>query len=232
MSFINEALKKAQKDRDTHYLKYRGFLAAKGKGGGPFGGKTFLYSLSSLLFILLVFITYSWLNSSNGRVRSTTDSKAPALTTQEVSITDPKSNYDKARQYYRIGRLEDAKKLYEEILRLDPGYVNALNNLSVIYMHDKEYPVARNYLEKAIRLKPGYVDPYYNMACLHAIKGDLKESMIYLEKAVFLEPSVKDWAQKDTDLANLRQLPEFKEMILSERGDQENRAKKIRPVRQ
>jgi hypothetical protein len=64
------------------------------------------------------------------------------------------------------------------------------------------------------------VDPYYNLACLFAIKGEAKESLAHLTKAVSLEKEVREWAQRDTDLENLRGMPEFEEIVGGKgRGD-------------
>ncbi len=109
--------------------------------------------------------------------------------------------------------MEEARRLYEESLRLDPGYVDALNNLGVIFIGKRDYVAARRSLEKAVRLKPRYAEPFYNLACLNAIRGDIKLALAQLKKAVSLDPTVRDWARKDTDLESLRHLPEFRELM-------------------
>ena len=121
--------------------------------------------------------------------------------------------YEKARLFQKSGRLQEAKRLYEETLSVDSDYVDALNNLGVIHIHDKNYSAARAFFAKAIRLRPGYVDSYYNLACLHAIKGELTESLSHLKKAVSLDQSVKDWARTDTDLQNLHGVPGFEKIV-------------------
>ena len=132
---------------------------------------------------------------------------------QETDSGKPQETYDRARRFHKKGRLEEARRLYEETLRLDPGYVDALNNLGVIFIEKRDYLAAQRSLEKAVRLKPRYAEPFYNLACLNAIKGEIKLALAQLKKAVSLDPTVRDWARKDTDLENLRHLPEFKELI-------------------
>lgn len=132
---------------------------------------------------------------------------------RETILGKPQETYDRARQFHKKGRLEEARRLYEETLRLDPGYVDALNNLGVIFIRKKDYVAAQRSLEKAVRLKPRYAEPFYNLACLNAIRGEIKLALAQLKKAVSLDPTVRDWARKDTDLENLRHLPEFKELI-------------------
>ena len=117
---------------------------------------------------------------------------------------------------HNIGSIAEAKELYLRILELDPGFTDALNNLGVICIHEKEYLSARKYFEKAVVLKPRYPILYYNLACLLSIGGETEESMMYLKKAISLDQSVAEWARKDTDLESLRRVHEFKEII--ERG--------------
>ncbi|MBW2609590.1 MAG: tetratricopeptide repeat protein [Deltaproteobacteria bacterium] len=218
MSYINEALKKAQKDRDTRYMKYSGVLSAKGKDRRAFSGKTAWWSLLLIMLILLVFTSYSWLDFKGGRRTRQAESAhtvPPPATLHETAI-DVETLYDRARLLHKNSQIQEAKKVYQQALRLDPGHVDVLNNLGVLYIYDKEYQAAQRSFEKAIRLKPGHVDPYYNLACLHAIRGETRQGIEYLKKAVSLDHSVRDWAQRDTDLENLRVLPEFKEIIGSE----------------
>jgi len=140
-------------------------------------------------------------------------------TIQHENVRDAKAFYDRARHLFKSSRSQEAKKVYQEALGIDPGHVDTLNNLGVLFLNDKDYLAAQISFEKAIRLKPGYVDPYYNLACLHAIKGETRQGIEYLEKAISLDNSVRDWAQKDTDLENLRVLPEFMEIMTRKKGE-------------
>lgn len=213
MSTINEGLKKAQKERDARNIKYRGVLAARGKGRKPWGGRAALRAALFVIGISLAFIAYSWLDFKTPNQPPGPERPKVSKGLQTENISDVKAFYGRASNFYKGGRLEDARRLYRETLRLDPGYGDALNNLGVIYIHDKNYLAAKRSFEKAIRLKPGYVEPYYNLACLYAIKGEVRQSLAYLKKAVSLDPSVRGWARKDTDLENLSGMPEFEEII-------------------
>ena len=228
MSTINEALKKAQKQRDSRHKGYSRSLSARGRGMGSLFGRSVLWGSLILMAIFLAFESDSWLDFW---IRKTPETPAPqnkkpptVRVRAPKSTADAKESYEKARFFHRNGSLGDAGRLYRETLRVDPGYVDALNNLGVIYIREKEYPAAQISFEKAIRLKPDYVEPYYNLACLHAIKGEVRESLDHLKKAVLLDRSVRDWARRDTDLENLRGLPEFAEII--GHGRMEGRGKK------
>ncbi len=257
MSHINEALKKAQKERDARHLKYTGFLFARRKEKRALVWRVLLWSSFLLVLIFLGFRSYSWWDSRGknslaskkqekvarpsraANLANSKTSQVQAAARQETSRPKPavggrtsqdkalgsgtasrqKTNlsaeafYEKGRRFHKSGRLPDAKRFYQEALRLDPGYVDALNNLGVLYMHDKDYPAAQKSFETAVSLKPGSVDPHYNLACLHAIRGETEQSLAHLRRAVSLDPTAKAWAQEDSDLESLRGLSEFEETI-------------------
>ncbi|MCK4388996.1 MAG: tetratricopeptide repeat protein [Desulfobacterales bacterium] len=259
MSSIHEALKKAQREKDAGYQKYRGIVSAPRYNPVFFSGKKLWWA--SFLVISLAFTAYLWLPSRGIRspipepveLEATPKPESLPLSSPlsdgnregrkgEPSKTLPFSKgglggdftrhsnhestlnstatslYEKARDFQKSGRLQEAKRLYEEALDLDPEYVDALNNLGVIYIQDKKYSAARALFLKAIQLRPNYVDSHYNLACLHAIKGNVRQSLDHLNRAVSLDPEVKNWARTDSDLQNLRGVAGFEKMVGRNRG--------------
>ena len=93
------------------------------------------------------------------------------------------------------------------------GHVDALNNLGVIHLRNGNYPAARGRFEKAVRLRPVNVDGHYNLACLYAAQGEVALALAHLKRAVSMDRSVTEWARVDRDLAALRTVSEFKEII-------------------
>jgi tetratricopeptide (TPR) repeat protein len=215
MSYINEALKKAQKQRETKYQEYSGVTSRTEKKGRLFPGSLALWIFIIFVFISVAFAIYYWFDFKGPSITTTPGHKLKKAVTRmpPVPITDPEKIYNKARLFHKSGRLRDAKRMYQEALRLHPGYVDALNNLGVIFIHDRDFIAARSSFQKAIRLEPANVDPYYNLACVCAVMGETKMSLAYLKKAVSLNKSAIDWARKDADLQKLRGLSEFKDII-------------------
>ena len=215
MSYIHEALNKAQKERDAHNVKYNGVLSDGRLKRRFYSRRPVLWISLVIIIIFLAFVVYSWLDSKGKRTSGTSDHKykMPAATSQNKPVENAESYFNRGRIFHKKGRLKDAKRLYGEALRIDPGYVDALNNLAVVYMHEKNFSAAQRHLEKAIRLKPGNVNPYYNLACIYSIKGEISKSLAHMKKAVSADRSVKKWAQKDGDLNNVRRSPEFKDII-------------------
>lgn len=250
MSYIHEALNKAQKERDAHHGNYTGVLSARSVRKGFFKRRPILWLSSLLIFVFLAFASYSWLGSRVKQSPATSERKykmpgttsrsvaavesgkgtvAPtrpsataksgpkrAATSQPKRLLDAKNSYERGKIYHKKGRLQDAKRLYRETLRIDPGHVDALNNLAVIYLHEKNFPAAQRSFEKAIRLRPENVDPHYNLACLYSLKGEITKSLAHLRRALELDKSAIQWALKDSDLDNLRGNPGFESIVSKE----------------
>jgi len=213
MSYINEALKKAQEERDSRYLKYNNITDENNKGSRRFGGKLFWCSFSVALLIFLVYGAYAWFEPSQVKIQPVIGPEAPGLIDLKDDPLGNRALYDKASNLFKLGHFQEAKKLYEAVVGLDPGYVDALNNLGIIYIRDGNFNAAKENLEKAVRLNPTYVESYYNMACLYAIKGEVDQGFEYLKKAVSLDKNVKEWAKNDSDLQNLKGLNEFNKIV-------------------
>lgn len=217
MSYIHEALKKAQRERDTVNQKYSGIRSSHARKKVLNTPRTAWWAGSFAIILFLAFAGYSWLDSSDHRVAADPRNRSKIRVSKKPSpagiLKDTNEIYQRARLLHKHGRIKEAKRLYLEILKVDPGYVDALNNLGVIHMNERDFSVAQLRFQEAVRLKPGYVDPHYNLACIFALKGDMNQSLAHLKRAASLHQSVKDWARRDADLDGLREVPEFKELI-------------------
>ncbi len=234
MSYIHEALKKAQKEKDGRHHEYQGIASTPGEKLRFFSGKA--PWLASLLLVSLAFVVYLWLPSGDTGVpvvepaRPKLEGKTevpvveparPKLTQRQKNAVNPDVLYEKARVLHKRGRLQAAKQLYKKTLSADPEHVEALNNLGVIQLQEGNYPAARTSFTEAIRLQPDYVDSHYNLACLNALGGEASQGLVHLRKAVMVDPAVKGWARRDADLENLRGLPGFEEIVGNENLSQE-----------
>lgn len=229
MSYIHKALKKAQREKDALYQKYDGILSVQRGKANPFLGRALRWISLSVIVGLLAFISYSWFDSKgqqpppSERDKHEKASEVPVNrenpipihkgVVKDISASGAKGLYDQARAFHKGGRLKEAVGLYLKTLKADPRYVDALNNLGVLYIQDKDYKAARSSFEKAIRLDPKRVDPHYNLACVCALMGETTSSIAHLRMASSLDPNVKKWAREDTDLNNLRGIPQFEESI-------------------
>jgi len=60
---------------------------------------------------------------------------------------------------------------------------------------------------------PPYAALYYNIACLESLAGRTEAALAHLKRAVELSPSTAELAREDEDLAPLRGLPTFAEIV-------------------
>jgi tetratricopeptide (TPR) repeat protein len=213
MSYINEALKKAQEERDSCQSIFNYISDESDRRKRRFGGILLWCSISVLLFIGLVYGAYAWLEPSHSRMVPETGPDIPTIAGLKDEQLGNRELYEKASNLFNLGRFQEAKKLYEAVVEMDPGYVDALNNLGVIYIHDGNFDAAKENLEKAVRLDPAHVESYYNMACMYSIKGEIKQGLEYFKRAISLEKDVRGWAMVDSDLQNLKTMDEFNKLL-------------------
>jgi len=214
MSYIHQALKKAQAQREAGYRSYEGILRSS-RLKRPGARKWALIAACLLGMLGLAFAGYSRLDGVGfqSATHGPQASKDAGPTSTDEKTVDVEGLYQMGRAHHTSGRLKEAKVLYEKALTADPGFVSALNNLAVILMAEKDYAAARLRLEKATRLAPECVDACYNLACLFALTDAPEQGLKYLKRALALEPKVKVWAKEDADLERLRKEPSFKELV-------------------
>lgn len=239
MSYINEALRKAQKERDNRYGKFGGIIAACPVGDDRFSKRRVAFFTAAALLILLVsallLLTVraphppspaekapqssgagadgppAAMTQAEPKAASASDAVQPPGGTQTAGETGLR--YGEALLAQRKGDLHLAEALYQKVLALDSGHVRALNNLGVVYMGQKKREKAIAVLGRAVVLKKDYVDPYYNLACLYAQANEINESLGYLKMAAAIDGDVLNWVKKDADMKNVVASPEFKKLM-------------------
>lgn len=236
MSYINDALRKLQKEKKTRYVAYDHIVSAPGKKSEP------PQKWLSIIGILIVFLFAAGMivllyGLEDKKVPVIHKISAPPVappvvaepkpnkkvelkphkttakvrTTQEIA--ESKALFAQALERHREGKLEEAKKLYRKVVEIDQHNVQAFNNLGVIYMGEKNYKRAIMRFNNALDIKHDYVDAHYNLACLYAQKNDVPQSLFYLRNAIEFNPEVRKWAKNDGDLKALANLPEFKKLV-------------------
>lgn len=98
------------------------------------------------------------------------------------------------------GNLQQAEKLYKEILSVQPDNINALHFLGIVCYQTKNYDLAVEYIGKALQLNPTYVDAYNNLGLALQETGRINEAIMSYQKALELNPDFR------TAYDNLRNL--------------------------
>jgi len=96
----------------------------------------------------------------------------------------------------RVGNLPEALSLYQKAIVVDSGYVDAYNDLGVVY-EALGYPdrAEESYL-KALKIDPAFVSVYTNLALLYEGQRNLEKAAFYWGKRAQIGSSDDPWTQK------------------------------------
>ncbi len=96
---------------------------------------------------------------------------------------------NKAIAVHNEGRLKDAVKLYQEILKNKPTHIQSLHNMGVALKDIGNLDDAIISFKKALSLKPDYDLAHYNLGTTLNQLEKYKEAEISLKKAISLKPN-------------------------------------------
>jgi tetratricopeptide (TPR) repeat protein len=97
-----------------------------------------------------------------------------------------------AVQAEETGEKNRAIALYEEILKIDPGYAPAYINLGTINFHLRQYGRAEELYRRATEADPGYVLAFFDLGNVLDELQRLDESIAAYRRAVTLAPRYAD----------------------------------------
>jgi len=97
-----------------------------------------------------------------------------------------------AFNHHNHGKLDQAKTIYHQILKLEPNHADTLHLLGVLTSQSGQYEQAVKLINQAIEFKPETPNYYNNLGTVHYNHGYFKESMTACEQAVRLNPNFVD----------------------------------------
>lgn len=106
----------------------------------------------------------------------------------------------KAIDHHQNGDLEQAKNLYEQLLREDADSHEAMFGIGMIAAQQKQFDVAIEWLEQAIAIAPNVGKYQLNLANIFLEKNQFEDAKKYYEQVVALD---KKNAEAWNNLANL-----------------------------
>jgi tetratricopeptide (TPR) repeat protein len=84
--------------------------------------------------------------------------------------------------------LDDARKIYQEILNYDNKYLEAYRGLGRVYIAQRDYDRAVATYQKALELHPKTAQLYADWSVVHSKQNDFNGAITKLNKAVELDP--------------------------------------------
>ncbi len=92
--------------------------------------------------------------------------------------------------YHQMQQLDNARKYYQQAIRLKPDYAEAINNLGTVYYAQRSFAKAIRYYRKALKYAPNSASIYSNLGTAYFARKKYKEAMEIYQTALKLDPNV------------------------------------------
>jgi tetratricopeptide (TPR) repeat protein len=92
--------------------------------------------------------------------------------------------------YHQMQQLDNARKYYQQAIRLKPDYAEAINNLGTVYYAQRSFGKAIRYYRKALKYAPNSASIYSNLGTAYFARKKYKEAMETYQTALKLDPNV------------------------------------------
>lgn len=119
----------------------------------------------------------------------------------------------KAAVMWDRGQLTEAEPCLAKLAEHHPNNAGLWINLAYLRRRTRSLDAAVETLQRAFEADPKDALAHFNMACYRAVQNRPREALELLKNALALNPKLKSLARTEQDLASLRDLPEFKELI-------------------
>jgi tetratricopeptide (TPR) repeat protein len=96
--------------------------------------------------------------------------------------------YNKGHDYFGKKEYASAIHNYEMAIAVDSDYIDAYNNLGLIFYETNVLDSASYYLEKSLQKFPSGTTALQNLSLVEEKKGDLTKSLGYHKQIIVLEP--------------------------------------------
>jgi tetratricopeptide (TPR) repeat protein len=92
--------------------------------------------------------------------------------------------------FHQMLLLDLAKKNYEQAIKMDPKYTEAINNLGTIYYAKRSYKRAISLYKRALKYGNPTASIYANLGAAYFARKNYKEATEWYEQALKLDPEV------------------------------------------
>ncbi|NDV59216.1 retroviral-like aspartic protease family protein [Bacteroides sp. 519] len=110
-----------------------------------------------------------------------------------------------------LGNEDDARRDFEQVILLDTvPDSESITQYAFLYLGQKEKAIE---WQNKLLAEESDKGTYYDAACLYSLMNDKKQALSYLRQALEAGYYQFVYISQDQDLDNIRQLPEFKQLI-------------------
>ena len=111
-----------------------------------------------------------------------------------------KETFSVALSEHKKGNFENAEKMYNKILDMEPEHFGAVFLLGSLQAQIKNFHLANTLLQKAIRLNPNYAEAHYNFGNVLIAMGKEEKAIHSYQSAIKINPN---YADAHNNLGNL-----------------------------
>lgn len=104
-------------------------------------------------------------------------------------------------------------EIYDEILKINSNDAEVYAYKADAVLDMDEYEWALNLSNKALEIDPDYGYAYWQRSCANAVLGNKQEALDDLVSAVQKAPNLKEELDKEELFENIKDTPEFKEIM-------------------
>ncbi len=133
----------------------------------------------------------AYLNLSNIYTQRQQFAKALEMAEKGLAVDGSQPNLRVAHgvALMQLGRLDEARRVFQEVNQLLPNDELVLHYLGVIALRNREYQEAVIYFQKALKVLPNYADAHNNLAATYVEMGRMSEALPHLQQAAALNPN-------------------------------------------
>jgi tetratricopeptide (TPR) repeat protein len=115
----------------------------------------------------------------------------PGARRLEECMPDKEELYDEAVDLFADDRYDDAIKLYQQALEIDPKYADAAHGLALCYKNKGDLDAAIDVMNKFVAVEPEDILAFTNLSMFYQQKGMIKEA-----EAAGAEARRLDWKRQ------------------------------------
>lgn len=116
----------------------------------------------------------------------------PARARKPGAPPDVKQKFEAALARHQRGELEEAMRLYEEVLAHSPDHPNALHSVGIIAFQCGDYATAAGFLARSVAFHPHNPRSLYHLGCAYQALGQQAEALCCYDRAIVLQPDLHE----------------------------------------